>query len=298
MLSICIPIYNYDVSRLVRDLHRQASQVACPFEILLMDDASEEKYRETNQAIDLENVHYLQLQENIGRAKIRNRLAEEAQYPYLLFMDCDSGVASESYIENYRPFCKPGTVCCGGRIYENTMPDDDTFLRWKYGMERESAPAFVRRKNPNYSFYTNNFLIDKLIFKKVKFNENLAGYGHEDTFFGLELLENGIIIQHVDNPLIHLGLESASDFLEKTENGIINLLKVEALLKEKYPEQIGHSKLTRTKMALEKIHLQKPAEYFFRLFLKQMKNRLLGKKPSLRVFDLYKLGLSMTQSHG
>jgi GT2 family glycosyltransferase len=262
-----------------------------------MDDASEEKYRETNQAIQLENVHYLQLQENIGRAKIRNRLAEVAKYPYLLFMDCDSGVASESYIENYRPYCKPGTVCCGGRVYEDTMPVDDTFLRWKYGVERESAPASVRRKNPNYSFYTNNFLIDKRIFKKVKFNESLAGYGHEDTFFGLELLENGIIIQHIDNPLIHLGLESAFDFLEKTENGIINLLKVEALLKEKYPEQIGHSKLMRTKTALEKIRLQKPATCLFRLFLKRMKNRLFLEKPSLQIFDFYKLGLVMTKSY-
>jgi len=291
MLSICIPVYNYDVSRLVQDLHLQSEKAGYPFEILLMDDASDEIFRKKNQAIDLEAVHYVQLNENIGRAKIRNRLAEKAKFPCLLFMDCDSAVASSLYIENYSHFFDSQIVCCGGRIYENKAPADSTYLRWKYGVERECASAAERSKNPNAGFQTNNFLIQKKVFEKVKFNESLDGYGHEDTLFGLELLGQGIIIRHIDNPLVHLGLESASDFLEKTANGITNLHKVELLLRDKYPQYLEHSRLMRSELFLQRFHLSGFVSKLFNILHQRMKNNLLSKKPSLTVFDLYRLGL-------
>jgi len=291
MLSICIPVYNYDVGSLVKDLHRQAAKTGYPFEIILIDDASDYKFREINQIIDIKEIRYIQLDENIGRAKIRNRLAEEAKFYNLLFMDCDSAVLSELYIENYACFFNSQTICCGGRIYEDKKPADSSFLRWKYGVERECATAEERKKNPNAGFQTNNFLINKSIFEKVKFNEELKGYGHEDTLFGLELLKQEIIIEHIDNPLIHLGLENAEDFLKKTENGIKNLYKVEILLREKYPEYINHSRLTRTKLTLQKFHLSGFASKLFSILRRPMKNNLLSKNPSLIVFDLYRLGL-------
>jgi len=292
MLSICIPVYNYDVSRLVKELHLQAGKTGCPFEILLMDDASEEKFRAVNQATNPEGVRYVQLNENIGRSKIRNRLAEEAKYPCLLFMDCDSAVSSPLYIENYTRFFDSPAVCCGGRIYEDKKPADSTYFRWKYGVARECAPAAERNKDPNAGFQTNNFLIHKNLFEKVKFNEAFAGYGHEDTLFGLELMGEGIMIRHIDNPLIHLGLESASVFLKKTENGIANLHRVESVLREKYPECINHSsRLMRSKLFLQKFHLSGFASKLFSLMRRQMKNNLLSKNPSLLIFDLYRLGL-------
>jgi GT2 family glycosyltransferase len=275
----------------VQDLHHQAEKTGCPFEIILMDDASDERFRRKNQAIDLEQVRYIQLDENIGRAKIRNRLAEEAIFAYLLFMDCDSTVSSSKYIENYARFFESQTVCCGGRIYENKEPANSTYLRWKYGVERECASASERRKNPNAGFQTNNFLIHKSIFEKVKFNEDLAGYGHEDTLFGLELLGQGFIIQHIDNPLIHLDVETAAEFLEKTANGIKNLHRIELLLREKYPEYISHSRLMRSKLFLQKLHLSGLVAKLFNIMRRPMESYLLRKKPFLKIFDLYRLGL-------
>ena len=291
MLSICIPVYNYDLACLVRDLHLQAEVAGYPFEIILMDDASDETFREINKAIGLENVRYIQLNENIGRAKIRNRLAEEAKFPYLLFMDCDSAVASPEFIENYARFFESHTVCCGGRIYEDIEPADSTYLRWKYGVKRECTPASERNKNPNFGFQTNNFIIHKSIFEKVKFNEDWDGYGNEDTLFGLELLGKGIIIRHIENPLIHLGLESASEFLNKTETGIGNLFKLEMILRRKYPEYVCHSRLMRTKLFLQKLHLLGFVSKLFNIFRKPMEAYLLKPKPSLMIFDFYRLGL-------
>ncbi|MFR9165283.1 MAG: hypothetical protein ACLVKO_03265 [Dysgonomonas sp.] len=46
MISICIPIYNCCVSELVSDLKKQADIVNIPYQILLIDDFSENDYRE------------------------------------------------------------------------------------------------------------------------------------------------------------------------------------------------------------------------------------------------------------
>jgi hypothetical protein len=53
----------------------------------------------------------------------------------------------------------------------------------------------------------------------------------------------------------------------------------------------------RTKLLLQKMHLTKPAAVFFRMTRRMMKQQLLGKNPSLRIFDLYKLGLICSQSN-
>lgn len=88
-LSICIPIYNQNVTPLVNELRAQALRADCQFEILLMDDAST-RYKEANSRLcELEGVRFIGLEKNVGRSVIRNKLADEAFYDYLLFMDCD-----------------------------------------------------------------------------------------------------------------------------------------------------------------------------------------------------------------
>jgi hypothetical protein len=221
-------------------------------------------------------------------------LAEQAQYPYLLFMDCDSMPVSDAYVANYLPYCKPDTVCYGGRVYESQRPKDNTCLRWKYGVKRESYDAETRRKNPNSRFWSNNFLIYKPLFQSIKFDESLKGYGHEDTLFGLELQAKNIVIQHIDNPLVHLGLENAYVFLKKTENGINNLKQAEKILEQKYPGQIAKSNLIQTVRNLQKWHLLPLFALLFKVIRPLIKQNLVGTKPSLFGFDLYKLGFAAT----
>ncbi|RME04221.1 MAG: glycosyltransferase family 2 protein, partial [Bacteroidetes bacterium] len=45
MLSILIPIYNFNVVELVMELHRQATELDEPVEILAFDDGSEGKWK-------------------------------------------------------------------------------------------------------------------------------------------------------------------------------------------------------------------------------------------------------------
>jgi len=62
-------------------------------------------------------------------------------------------------------------------------------------------------------------------------------------------------------------------------------------LREKYPEYVNHSRLMQSKLFLQKFHLIDGTVKLFNKMRQTMKNYLLSKKPSLLIFDLYRLGL-------
>lgn len=292
MLSICIPIYNYDVRPLVNALHKQAKAEALTVEILLIDDASKASFRELNSKLkDLPDIDYIELKENIGRSKIRNVLHKWAKYPWLLFLDCDSEVRDSNYLNRYIPFLKKEEqiLVYGGRSYHSEPPDDQALLHWHFGRHREEKSARIRSKKPYQSFMSNNFLIHKSVLDKVPFNEALRGYGHEDTLLGYELKKHAIPLIHIDNPLIHAGLENAEEFLSKTDQGLKNLLAINQLLNE--DKDFIHSiRVLKSYYSLKKFFLRKPFAFLFKPFEKPIKKNLLGRTPKLWLLDFYKLG--------
>jgi len=291
MLSICIPVYNFHVAELVKSLHDEAETLHIEYEILLSDNASEEIFRQENSLLSsLSNVHYFQSEINLERAGNRNFLFKTAKFPYILFMDCDSKVSKKDYIKDFLPYCVPGSICSGGRIYFSEKPKDKKqVLHWKVGRNRESHSAEVRLRKPNNRFMSCNFLIDKNIFNIVKFDERLHGYCNEDTLFGIELKKKGITISHIDNPLYHLGLEKAEVYLTKIEEGLRNYHKINFLYNND-PVFIESCKILRVEKKIKKLHLAKYFKYLFRVSRKMMYKNLVGKNPCLTVYDLYKLG--------
>lgn len=295
MLSICIPVFNFEVDTLVNDLLAQAKALNMDFEILLWDDGSTASYRNKNQHLkDLDSrIKYHELAENVGRSKIRNQLAAAAQYEWLLFLDCDAALVDDSFLARYQAtfdqHAHPAVVC-GGRIYPAQPTDPALQLHWKYGTHKESQPAIHRLKSPNASFMTNNFLVSKSIFKRIQFNETLHGYGHEDTLFGWDLKSNQILIDHIENPVCHIGLVSTAVFLAKTKEGVDNLAKLYHLLGEErsWYEDI---KLLKTHLTLEKWRLSSFVYALLRASQTGIRRQLFIANPSLRLFDLYKLYL-------
>jgi glycosyltransferase involved in cell wall biosynthesis len=291
MLSILIPAYNYDVRKLVNDLHDQGLSLNLTFEIIITEDGSDDEFIQKNRELDdLSHVNYEVLKKNIGRSAIRNYLANKAKYNYLIYMDCDSGVPDDQYLKRYIPYCDDKTyIVYGGRMYRNNVPDKPYRLHYKYGINREVIPAKSRRRRPNRSFMSNNFLVMKKLIKQVNFDEDLVGYGHEDTLFGLDLQNRGIQIIHIDNPLIHEGLETTEQFLYKTQQGIRNLYQLYIEQPEEH-DLTDEIKLLRWFDRLHKSGLRPLMALFFFIFNKLMKKQLESFRPSLYVFDIYKLG--------
>ena len=168
MISILIPVYNFTIVDLVKNLHQQASSAGIVFEIICIDDKSEDTYRHNNNYIRcMPHVKYEELSKNIGRSRIRNLLAKQACYEQLLFLDCDSSILQDNFIQQYLDHAKSDAIVYGGRNYEKKAPENkDYFFRWYYGVKRETTSAFTRKKHPYRSFMTNNFLIPKEVFLK------------------------------------------------------------------------------------------------------------------------------------
>jgi glycosyltransferase involved in cell wall biosynthesis len=290
MISICIPVYNFDVKQLVNDLHQQTTAAGIRFEILLVDDFSDPTYRKINRVLSgLENLLYEELSENIGRSRIRNYMAEKAQYPYLLFMDCDSLCPDSNFIKRYITEAYDERIVYGGRIYPANPPENDTYFHWLYGSSREVIPVKKRVKKKYNSFMTNNFMISQSLFSRFSFNEQLIGYGHEDTLFGFELMLGNVPIYHIDNPLLHSGLDGAQAFLTKSKQGILNLIRVyKLMLRDK--DLVKMIRILRLYNIIRKVRLTRVIAWMFSFLEKTMEKNLLGKSPKLVVFDFYKLG--------
>lgn len=227
MLSILIPIYQYDVSALVQDLRAQALQLSVPWEIYLLDDASGEVWDQCHRLLgDLSGIRYEALPHNIGRAAIRNRLAEQARYDFLLFLDGDSGIVRDDFLRVYLQQLVNDQVIYGGRVYEEELPAAPYRLHWYYGKEREVRSATERQQQPHEGFMTNNFVVPKSVLKAIPFDEQIVQYGHEDTLWGNALRKMRVPILHIDNPVSHLGLEVADLWLKKQKQAIENLYQL------------------------------------------------------------------------
>ncbi len=224
MISICIPVYNFKVDALVKELYAQTRHLGVPSEIILIDDGSEEIYREYNKKT-CNYVKYIQLDKNIGWTAIRNLFLKYVAYDHLLFLDCDSLIIRDNFLAKYLSAIKehPDGVICGGRVYDKNPPARNKRLRWKYGIKREGKSLETRQKKPDVSFMAFNFVISRKVFEKIHFDERVVEYGHEDTLFGFELKKGGIKIYHIDNVILNGHLETNDEYIQKTEKALGNL---------------------------------------------------------------------------
>jgi glycosyltransferase involved in cell wall biosynthesis len=289
MLSIVIPTYNFNVFPLVTELYRQAIALNITFEIIVLDDASPDKdfIRQNNQINSLGNCRYELLPDNIGRSAIRNLLARQAKYGWLLYLDADTLPLNSNFIETYLPHLNDGEkVISGGIKYQDEKPLHEMLLRWVYGNEREALGHHVRNEAPYLSLLTLNFVINKSIFDKVSFNESIPNLRHEDTLFSYNLSRQAIKVEHINNPVYHLGLDTSEIFIKKSEESVKGL----KYLLDNNLLSVDYIKLSKVYNKLNRFGLRTLVVIGFKLFKSRFRKNLLSSNPSLFIFDLYRLG--------
>jgi glycosyltransferase involved in cell wall biosynthesis len=288
MLSILIPIYNYNAYPLVLELHQQCVACDVNFEILCQDDASIDFIIENQKISALTNTHYHNNAYNEGRGKNINLLASKAQFEYLLIMDCDTYPKDPNFIRNYLEIIQQekSDLVFGGIEYQTKKPQKEQLLRYVYGIKRESVPISQRKNNGYKNALTSNLLIRRSVFLKYPFDNSITTYGYEDLCFLAVLKSKGIKILHIDNPTYHLNLETSSQFLNKTKIALNNL----ALLVEANKITEENSRLVSTYEMVQKIRLTVLLSFLFKKSENTISRNLLSEKPSIFLFDLFKLG--------
>ncbi len=287
MLSILIPTYNYNALPLVKELKQQCDAIEIIYDITVYDDCSPNPIAENNKINSLKNCNYTFLDQNIGRSAIRNSLAHNATYDTLLFLDVDTFPKNKDFIKKYIQAFTPQTeIIYGGIEYQKETPDTSIILRWIYGKKREALSVIERKKNCYLRFLTLSFIIKKSVFNKIKFNETIPNLRHEDTLFALEAKKHKIHLLHINNPVIHLGLETSNQFLKKSLESV-DVLKYfidNNLLKSK------DTSLSEIASKVKRLGLSTLFNFFYKISEPLIKRNLLSKKPSLILFDLYRLG--------
>jgi glycosyltransferase involved in cell wall biosynthesis len=260
-------------------------------EIIIGDDGSTAENRVKYKSLESEGVRVIVSEKNIGRAAIRNRLALEAKGDYLLFIDSDAMIpaTAEAYLQKWIGAMKSERVISGGILYHESPPGDpDKILRWRYGIRKEQRKASERNKRAYASITTYNFLIDRDIFSKLRYNEELRQYGHEDTLLSYQLKKAGIGILHIDNGLIHEGLETNHEFLEKTKLGLENLSRLYDRVTDKktFSSSVG---MLRIYNLIRFFRIRLILVAVFIRFRERMELRIDSSDPPLWLFSFYKV---------
>ena len=283
-LSILIPTYNDICVELVTALQQQAETLGVNYEIIVGDDGS------TDQNVLMQNRNINRLSccrveehpTNIGRAAIRNFLAQKAQYPWLLFVDSDMVVRHTDFLRNYVQFETNGIVC-GGITVGPVQPGN---LRSIYEKSCEHQHiAERRRQSPYLDFHTANVFIPHHLIQTHPFDNRFRYYGYEDVFFGRQMEKEGIPIHHIDNPLSFEVFESNETFILKTEEGLRTLRKFR-------DELTGYSRLLDFTSRHPILSLL--IKYWHHLFGAWERKNLCSSHPSLRIFLLYRIGYFLT----
>ena len=254
-LSVLIPAYNCSCLSLVEQLHAQLEQAGIPYEIIVGDDGSTDTSAiQANQPVNaLSHCQYIVRTENTGRAVIRNFLAQTAQYEFLLLIDSDMSVVSESFIQNYLAAdCQ--TVVDGGIIVCGNPDELQGNLRYLY--EQAEAPrhtAAERQRSPHQHIHTKT------------------------------LHQHHVPILHIDNPLGMCTFETNAAFVAKTEEGLRTLHTFRNELR-------GFSRLLTFVSGIHLAIVRNLIRLWHQVFKKAERRNLCGSRPSLWVFKLYRLG--------
>ena len=284
MLSILIPVKNFNCSRLIHELHKQGEVLGYPYEIIVAEDGTDCNMLHLNAVADtLANCRRIVKKINIGRAAIRNLLASEAKHRNLVFIDCDAVVEKPDFLSTYADSLKDNKVVCGGLYHADSIPNKECTLRYRYEKEADKTrDAQTRSKAPYDRFTSFNFAIDKELFNSILFDISITKYGYEDVLFGKELEKRGISICHIENRLQHSGLEDNATFLAKTEQALATLATVK--------EKIGCTPLLNTVDKLNRYHLTWLFMAYWKYSRERLRRNILGNSPSLTKFNIYKLG--------
>ncbi len=287
MLSILIPVYNYNVFKLVYELKQQADNLGIEYEILAQDDLSQKFTNENSQINTLENCSFSINAENLGRGRNINLLCSKSKYNFILIMEADALPENEFYLKNYIELLSNSTsVIFGGVKYPNIVPSKEKLLRWKYGLKRETKSLNQRLKN-NYDFvFTWNLLLKKEILLQFQFPEFVKDYGYEDLIFIENLRLNSVPVVHIENLLIHYNNEDSIDFIEKSEKAVQNLYNLVRFHKID-PKS---ARLTKVHSLLNKLYLTGIIKAIYRLTKKRILANLTSENPNLYLLDFYKLG--------
>jgi glycosyltransferase involved in cell wall biosynthesis len=244
-LSICVPSYRTDCSELVDALSR--CKQAALAEIIIYDDGS----RDDAQLAKMQHsagfaraaVRIVSHRKNRGRGPARNSAIAHARSEWLLLLDADMSPDSGDFISNYLDVTErlddPSVVVGGYSLRFASTSRKFALHRWQ-AETSECVSAERRNAAPGRHVFSSNVLVHRDVLEACPFDEGFAGWGWEDTDWGLSI-EGKFPIHHIDNPATHLGLDDDRALMNKYGRSGANF----ARMAERHPKAAAAMPLYR-----------------------------------------------------
>ena len=157
-------------------------------------------------------------------------------------------------------------------------------LRYRYEKaEIPSHTAVMRQANRYQHFRSTNFMITRSAFEKCPFDERFTRSGYEDVLYGKMLKQQHINVVHIDNPVLMTKFENNPDYVTKIERSLETLYTFRNELR-------GYSRLLTFVSGIHLSIVRNLIRLWHHLFKKAERRNLCGSRPSLWVFNLYRLG--------
>ena len=215
-LSVVIPFYRDDPRATLLSI---AALARPGIEILAWDDGTNDpglvEGLETSLARQTANISVHVCPENRGRSSARNALFEAAKADWILFLDADMQPGDAQFLARYLEAieARAGHVLFGGFT---VIPDgpETTALHRELSRASDCAPACVREEHGPQHVASSNLCVRRDVLETEPFDPAFSGWGWEDSEWAARVAKRYRIV-HLDNPAVHLGLETDETLLSR-----------------------------------------------------------------------------------
>jgi glycosyltransferase involved in cell wall biosynthesis len=229
-ISVCVPVYRYDVTKLLDAL--AACKLSALVEIIFYDDGSGDTEMLTrlmgHAGHTSAAVRIVAGALNRGRSAARNAATRHARGEWILLLDADMMPDGPRFLEAYfnavEAAARPAVIVGGYSLASAPRSSSTDLHRWQ-AITSECIDATARSKAPGRYVFSSNVLIHRDVLATCPFDEAFAGWGWEDTDWGLRLQKQFPVI-HIDNTATHLGLDSDTALMAKYEKSGANFARM------------------------------------------------------------------------
>ena len=215
VLSVLVPFYRDDPT----DTLRSVAELAGPgVEIVAWDDGTgdaELTARVEALVGEFSALRLVTAARNAGRAAARNGLVRAARGKWLLFLDADMRPLRDDFLRRYLDAvaCGESDIMFGGFVVRDTGPRG-TELHRELSRRSDCRSAEWRRQHGPQHVASSNLLVRRDVLEAEGFDSGFEGWGWEDSEWAARVSKR-FRLAHLDNPAVHLGLESNATVLER-----------------------------------------------------------------------------------
>jgi len=283
-LCIAVPTYKHNPSALVKAL--AACDRAEDAQLVIYDDGSGDADLTSRLADLLElwpgKAKLITAAKNAGRAYARNRMAEHSETDWVLLLDADMLPDSSDFLTAYLDIIQStakAAIVAGGFSLDQVTPNPSQELHAAQSHASECLSAAERAEHPGRYVFTSNILVHRKILETVAFDNGFAGWGWEDTDWGLRVAKAYPVL-HIENTATHTGLDDTESLLEKYGTSGANF----ARMVNRNPEDAQSMTLTKAARKLAKL----PGRSLIRRVSKAIASSTLPAPLRLKALKMYR----------